>query len=296
MKRTTSLFAFAVCLGAVIPAVAGDGHFTVGTPSNGGQVKVEVAIPGVIPATTETGKATAVTVNVPAQTNGHNTTAAEKAVLIANAINVAFGGPEGKLPGVATIDPSNPTQINLAAPPNSPKAGQAGIGWVRTDKTHEGAVFASLDNIPDWFTGIADIGVAAVVDYHGILSGVDGPGNVSTFSASFSSSTFTDSASVSFGGSVNSPDAVVSSLFQQLRQGLPNSLQSGLTLDLNEDAIFLGLPQGDTNFTVLSDSSDTGVELTGGFTPVVPEPTTWALLGVGLVAVSMSRRSSRSGR
>jgi hypothetical protein len=270
-------------------AQSGDpvGSLTVSAPTQpgtaGNSVDVVVNIPGLKPSGGDSSGTFKVTVKGISIADG----AAGKATKIANAINTYLAQTT-----VATIDPSNSAKINLQAPPGTPMAGQAGAAYLTNDKTGEQLVVAQID-IP-----APGFGVIGLIDYGGgLLSGVDATGAPATATASFGYLGVTDTVTLgTAAGETN--DSLVSSMYSQLKFGLPPSLTQDLILDLPDDRILFDFPGGQSNYFVSNQSTDTGAGPSGGlaYTPV-PEPCSLVLLGSGIASLAkLVRRSKVSAR
>ena len=273
----------ALCLllfcGAATWLFAGDGSLSVGTPTRNGAVDVNVKFPGVVPYGSSDGTVTVHVSGIKSQNNDpndHRSVAQIKADKIAAQINHDFNT------DVATVQQTaGGWQVNLSYNKNGTNI--AGHGWIplNGDKTGEGAALAYVD-IPQ-----PGYGITAYMGFDTGLSGFDGTGSPSTFTATFGYTGFTDTASVSYNQLTNNTlDGLVTQLYTDLHGGLPTSLQSNLHLDLPDDLITFSFPTGHTGYFGGTISIDTLAEPNGGLVPTTPEPSSLFLFGSGILGLS----------
>jgi hypothetical protein len=129
--------------------------------------------------------------------------------------------------------------------------------------------------------------VAAFLNWGNGLGGVDAFGDVSEFTASIGFDGLTDTANLFYDQlAVPTLDDLVTEMFSQLDAGLPVSLQPELSLDLSDDQIVFVVPQGSTALLVNNFTTDIGVELDGGVSPIpTPEPSSVVLLCIILLCL-----------
>lgn len=264
---------------------------TVSNPQHGGTVTIDIFYPNVQPQPLNgppNSKLSAIPqgqnvndiqmpISIPANTNGHPTTALEKATLIANTINSVYGAPPNIAGAAANADGT--ANINLA---------NGTLIKIEGDKTNESVLKVNIPNPPKK--------VAILMDWDSGLNGTDVAGNVSAFTTSFGYDGLTDTATLLYDQlSAQTLDGLASDMFGLLKLGLPLSLQSALSLELATDTISFNVPDGNTNVFMSSFTTDTGVDLSGGvyFRPV-PEPATGILVGGALLALrTLGRRKIR---
>jgi hypothetical protein len=294
-QRLAFSFAYVLCFGFFTSHSFAQSNLNISAPTflgntSGGNVTVNVYIPGINPQCLNVTGCTAspvkgsnvdqasIPVKIPAKINGVATTAAQKAQLMVNAINSVYGAP----PNVAQVGTSagGTPQVQIPAAKSTLAFG--------ADKTGENGQGAASVTIPD--------NTQVIIGHLGALSGVDDLGDISSFTASLGYDGLTTDTASFFYNQLATPtvDDLVTQTYDELLAGLPPTLQSDLTLNLPGDQIVFDVPNGSTNVFMTNTTTDTGVELNGGLSPLVlPEPGSMLLVGTGLLAlaVSSSRRA-----
>lgn len=263
------LVAIVLALGAAL-AQAGNGSLTVGKPTKNGTLDVGVNIPGIEPSGADGSGSVVVHVAGILATDS----AADKAVKVAQAINVKYGAP----PNVATIDPANPSKINLSY------KGKAGTAWVpkNGDKTGEGKLLAQVD--------VPARPLVGLIDFDTGLSGLDAGGLASTFSAAFGYDGYSKSATLAYG---DLADPTIDGLMAELFAALNAGLSPDVSMVLDDGELRIALPTGRQDYFVQVESTDTLAGLSGGLGVAVPEPASLALAAAALALMATAGRRRR---
>jgi hypothetical protein len=245
------------------------GTFTAGAPGAlppGGALNLDLTNNGVtihLPA-----------ISVPAMTNGHPTTAAEKATLIFNAFVKA------NVPGVGYIG------MNTVFAPG-------------TTITQTGDTTGEMSKIADLGLSLPGSPAYATLGFDGPLDATGNDGNKSIFTASFGEDdSIFASASISY-DELTSPtdDGLVTGLYYELLADLSPALQPDLSLDLPNNSITFSYQPGYGNYWVETSntSPETSPFMTVGGVSSAPEPVTFLSLGTGLILIgTLRRRSARN--
>lgn len=197
------------------------------------------------------------TISVPI---GAANTAADKAVAIVQEINRVFGAGRG----VASIDPVNPARVNIN--------GIVSRATIRSGQTTRYAEL-NLDAFP--------FEAFALVDYEGVLAGIDANGDESVFQSSFGFDGLIANASLTFSTlSGSTIDDLLIDTFDEFLTDLPMSLTTNLKLDLVNDQITFLWPTQESNYFVTNFTSDITTAASLGMTSI-PEPPTIFLLIIG---------------
>jgi hypothetical protein len=253
-----TLLASALHAGSITPGVPS-------APPPGGVLNLDVTTNGVT---------ILVPVTVPDMTNGHPTTAADKAMWVFKALAAK------NVPNLGYIGASTVTAANSAI-------AQTG------DTTGEKTTIASLGLSLPGSTAYATLG------FDGPLDATGNDGSESIFTASFGvDDSIFASASISY-DELTSPtdDGLVTGLYYELLGDLSPALEPDLALDLADDSITFSFPVGSGNYFVetSSDSPDTSPFMSVGGVSSAPEPVTFLSLGTGLLLIGiLGRRSARN--